>query len=166
MILLYISYFIFRIFEKDLRSRLIYTRTVDKLVEGDWIDDNIIISNIPDSVYSKVNRYFNVRKEGDNYILSFKDKNKYISSILIIILSLVPMILYIFNIYISTISFFIILIIYNISQNRLFSGNQGLSLEEINILKELSKYNNIELKVMEGAPFIPPIFLALLLSIL
>ncbi|BFI73050.1 hypothetical protein YN1_0370 [Nanoarchaeota archaeon] len=162
--LIYISYFIFKIFEKNIREELTFKRKVNELVEGDWIEDMIEINNIKEEDLEKVKKYFDIEKK-DKYIIKFK-KGSIVNQIILIIFSLIPIIFYFINIFYFYISLIAILIIFHLFQNKIFKGRTGLSKEEIEILKKLSEYNDITVEVSEGAPFVPPIFFALILSII
>ncbi|MGC9133470.1 MAG: hypothetical protein ACP5GJ_03675 [Nanopusillaceae archaeon] len=164
LIFLYISYFIFRIFEKELREKLTFRRKAEELVEGDWIEDNIELEKIEEEDMNLLLKYFDVERK-EKYILRFK-KEKIYNKILLIIISILPIIFYIISLKFFIFSIIIILLSFHIFQNKIFKGRKGLSKEEIEVLKKVSKYNKIEFNVYEGAPFVPPIFFALILLII
>jgi hypothetical protein len=166
LIFVYIPYFLFRYISKDLEEKLTFIRNVNELVEGDWIEDGIEVNNINKEDREILIKYFDIYENENKYILKFKSNNKLINSIIILFIVILPLIFYFLNDIFFYYSMPFIIIFYHIFQNKLFIGRFGLSKEEINILKKLREYNDIKVKVKEGAPFIPPIFLSLILLII
>ena len=166
LIFIYIPYFLFRYISKDLEEKLTFIRNVNELVEGDWIEDGIEVNNIKKEDREILIKYFDIYENENKYILKFKSNNKLINSIIILFIAIIPLIFYFLNGIFFYYSMPFIIIFYYIFQNKLFIGRFGLSKEEINILKKLGEYNDIKVKVKEGAPFIPPIFLSLILLII
>ncbi|NAZ26008.1 MAG: hypothetical protein GU343_00490 [Nanoarchaeota archaeon] len=166
LIFVYIPYFLFRYISKDLEEKLTFIRNVNELVEGDWIEDEIEVNNIKKEDREILIKYFDIYENENKYILKFKSNNKLINSIIILFIVILPLIFYFLNEIFFYYSMPFIIIFYHIFQNKLFIGRFGLSKEEINILKKLGEYNDIEVKVKEGAPFIPPIFLSLILLLI
>ena len=166
LILIYIPYFLFRYISKDLEEKLTFMRNVNELVEGDWIEDEIEINSIKKEDKEILAKYFDIYENENKYVLKFKNNNKLINSLIILIISVLPLIFYFLNEVFFYYSIPFIIIFYHIFQNKLFIGRFGLSKEEINILKKLGEYNDIKVKVKEGAPFIPPIFLSLIFLII
>ena len=162
LIFIYIPYFLFRYISKDLEEKLTFMRNVNELVEGDWIEDGIEINSIKKEDKEILVKYFDIYENENKYVLKFKNNNKLINSLIILIISVLPLIFYFLNEIFFYYSMPFIIIFYHIFQNKLFIGRFGLSKEEINILKKLGEYNDIKIKVKEGAPFIPPIFLSLI----
>ena len=166
LIFVYIPYFLFRYISKDLEEKLTFIRNVNELVEGDWIEDGIEVNNIKKEDREIVIKYFDIYENENKYILKFKSNNKLVNSIIILFIVILPLIFYFLNEIFFYYSMPFIIIFYHIFQNKLFIGRFGLSKEEINILKKLGEYNDIKVKVKEGAPFIPPIFLSLILLLI
>jgi hypothetical protein len=166
LIFIYIPYFLFRYISKDLEEKLTFIRNVNELVEGDWIEDGIKVNNIKNEDKEILIKYFDIYENENKYILKFKSNNKLINSIIILFIVILPLIFYFLNEIFFYYSMPFIIIFYHIFQNKLFIGRFGLSKEEINILKKLGEYNDIKVKVKEGAPFIPPIFLSLILLLI
>jgi hypothetical protein len=166
LIFVYIPYFLFRYISKDLEEKLTFIRNVNELVEGDWIEDGIEVNNIKNEDKEILIKYFDIYENENKYILKFKSNNKLINSIIILFIVILPLIFYFLNEIFFYYSMPFIIIFYHIFQNKLFIGRFGLSKEEINILKKLGEYNDIKVKVKEGAPFIPPIFLSLILLLI
>jgi hypothetical protein len=166
LILIYIPYFLFRYISKDLEEKLTFIRNVNDLVEGDWIEDGIEVNNIKEEDKEMLVKYFDIYEKGNKYILKFKNNNKLINSFIILLIIILPLIFYSLNEILFYYSMPFIIIFYHIFQNKLFIGRFGLSKEEIGILKKLGEYNNIKVKVKEGAPFVPSIFLSLILLLL
>jgi hypothetical protein len=166
LIFVYIPYFLFRYISKDLEEKLTFMRSVNELVEGDWIEDGIEVNNIKEEDKEILIKYFDIYENENKYILKFKSNNKLINSIIILFIVILPLIFYFLNEIFFYYSMPFIIIFYHIFQNKLFIGRFGLSKEEINILKKLGEYNDIKVKVKEGAPFIPPIFLSLILLLI
>jgi hypothetical protein len=166
LIFVYIPYFLFRYISKDLEEKLTFIRNVNELVEGDWIEDGIEVNNIKKEDREILIKYFDIYENENKYILKFKRNNKLINSIIILFIVILPLIFYFLNGIFFYYSMPFIIIFYHIFQNKLFIGRFGLSKEEINILKKLGEYNDIKVKVKEGAPFIPPIFLSLILLLI
>jgi len=166
LIFVYVPYFLFRYMSKDMEKKLIFIRNVNELVEGDWIEDGIEVNNIKKENREILIKYFDIYENENKYILKFKNNNKLISSIIILFIVILPLIFYFLNEIFFYYSMPFIIIFYHIFQNKLFIGRFGLSKEEINILKKLGEYNDIKVKVKEGAPFIPPIFLSLILLLI
>jgi len=166
LIFIYIPYFLFRYISKDLEEKLTFIRNVNELVEGDWIEDGIEVNNIKKEDKEILIKYFDIYENENKYILKFKSNNKLINSIIILFIVILPLIFYFLNEIFFFYSMPFIIIFYHIFQNKLFIGRFGLSKEEINILKKLGEYNDIKVKVKEGAPFIPPIFLSLILLLI
>jgi len=162
LILIYIPYFLFRYISKDLDEKLTFIRNVNELVEGDWIEDRIEINSIKEEDKEILSKYFDIYENGNKYILKFKKNNKLINSLVILIIAILPLIFYLLNEVLFYYSMPFIIIFYHIFQNKLFIGRFGLSKEEVSILRKLGEYNDIKVKVKEGAPFIPPIFLSLI----
>lgn len=166
LIFVYIPYFLFRYISKDLEEKLTFIRNVNELVEGDWIEDEIEVNNIKKEDREILIKYFDIYENENKYILKFKSNNKLINSIIILFIVILPLIFYFLDEIFFYYSIPFIIIFYHIFQNKLFIGRFGLSKEEINILKKLGEYNDIKVKVKEGAPFIPPIFLSLILLLI
>jgi len=166
LIFVYIPYFLFRYISKDMEEKLTFIRNVNELVEGDWIEDGIEVNNIKKEDKEILVKYFDIYENENKYILKFKRNNKLINSIIILFIIIIPLIFYFLNEIFFYYSVILIIIFYHIFQNKLFIGRFGLSKEEINILKKLGEYNDIKVKVKEGAPFIPPIFLSLILLLI
>ena len=166
LIFVYIPYFLFRYISKDLEEKLTFIRNVNELVEGDWIEDEIEVNNIKKEDREILIKYFDIYENENRYILKFKSNNKLINSIIILFIVILPLIFYFLDEIFFYYSIPFIIIFYHIFQNKLFIGRFGLSKEEINILKKLGEYNDIKVKVKEGAPFIPPIFLSLILLLI
>jgi len=166
LIFIYISYFLFRYVSKDLQEKLTFIRNVNELVEGDWIEDEIEVNNIKEEDKEILSKYFDIYEKENKYILKFKNNNKLINSFIILFIIILPLIFYFLNKIFFYYSMPFIIIFYHILQNKLFIGRFGLSKEEINILKKLGEYNDIKVKVKEGAPFVPPIFLSLILLLI
>jgi len=166
LIFVYMPYFLFRYISKDLEEKLTFIRNVNELVEGDWIEDGIEVNNIKKEDREILIKYFDIYENENKYILKFKSNNKLINSIIILFIVILPLIFYFLNEIFFYYSMPFIIIFYHIFQNKLFIGRFGLSKEEINILKKLGEYNDIKVKVKEGAPFIPPIFLSLILLLI
>ena len=166
LIFVYIPYFLFRYISKDLEEKLTFIRNVNELVEGDWIEDGIEVNNIKKEDREILIKYFDIYENENRYILKFKSNNKLINSIIILFIVILPLIFYFLDEIFFYYSIPFIIIFYHIFQNKLFIGRFGLSKEEINILKKLGEYNDIKVKVKEGAPFIPPIFLSLILLLI
>jgi len=166
LIFVYIPYFLFRYISKDLEEKLTFIRNVNELVEGDWIEDGIEVNNIKKEDREILIKYFDIYENENKYILKFKSNNKLINSIIILFIVILPLIFYFLDEIFFYYSMSFIIIFYHIFQNKLFIGRFGLSKEEINILKKLGEYNDIKVKVKEGAPFIPPIFLSLILLLI
>ena len=166
LIFVYIPYFLFRYISKDLEEKLTFIRSVNELVEGDWIEDGIEVNNIKREDKEILVKYFDIYENENKYILKFKSNNKLINSVIILFIVILPLIFYFLNEIFFYYSVILIIIFYHILQNKLFIGRFGLSKEEINILKKLGEYNDIKVKVKEGAPFIPPIFLSLILLLI
>ena len=166
LIFVYIPYLLFRYISKDLEEKLTFIRNVNELVEGDWIEDEIEVNNIKKEDREILIKYFDIYENENKYILKFKSNNKLINSIIILFIVILPLIFYFLNEIFFYYSIPFIIIFYHIFQNKLFIGRFGLSKEEINILKKLGEYNDIKVKVKEGAPFIPPIFLSLILLLI
>ncbi len=166
LIFIYIPYFLFRYISSDLEKRLTFIRNVNELVEGDWIEDEIELNSIKKEDRKILTKYFDIYEKNNKYILKFKNNIKLINSFIILIIATLPLIFYLLNEVFFYYSILFIIIFYHIFQNKLFFGRFGLSKEEINILKKLGEYNDIKVKVKEGAPFIPPIFLSLMLLLI
>jgi hypothetical protein len=166
LIFVYTPYILFRYISKDLEEKLTFIRNVNELVEGDWIEDGIEVNNIKKEDKEILIKYFDIYENENKYILKFKSNNKLINSIIILFTVILPLIFYFLNEIFFYYSMLFIIIFYHIFQNKLFIGRFGLSKEEINILKKLGEYNDIKVKVKEGAPFIPPIFLSLILLLI
>jgi len=166
LIFIYIPYFLFRYISSDLEKRLTFIRNVNELVEGDWIEDEIELNSIKEEDRKILTKYFDIYEKNNKYILKFKNNIKLVNSSIILIIAALPLIFYLLNEIFFYYSILFIIIFYHIFQNKLFFGRFGLSKEEINILKKLGEYNDIKVKVKEGAPFIPPIFLSLMLLLI
>jgi len=162
LIFIYIPYFLFRYISKDLEKKLTFIRNVNELVEGDWIEEGIEVNNIKEEDKEILIKYFDIHKNENKYILKFKNNIKLMNSFFILLFAILPLIFYFLNRIFFYYSIPFIIIFYHIFQNKLFIGRFGLSKEEINILKKLGEYNDIKVKVKEGAPFVPPIFLSLI----
>jgi len=166
LIFIYTSYFLFRYISSDLEKRLTFIRNVNELVEGDWIEDEIELNSIKEEDRKILTKYFDIYEKNNKYILKFKNNTKLVNSFIILIIATLPLIFYLLNEVFFYYFIPFIIIFYHIFQNKLFIGRFGLSKEEINILKKLEEYNDIKVKVKEGAPFIPPIFLSLMLLLI
>ena len=166
-ILLITSIVVLKSFEKEINKSLKFKRNVDELVEGDWIENDIVINKekIPKEILNKLNKYFDVLEEDNKLILRLKIESNKIRKILITILVLSPLI-FIKNpelFFLSTITIIIFLTIFH---EIFFRGDTGISAEQIKILREIDKYQKLEFEIQEGFPFVPAIFIAFLLSII
>ena len=159
-------YLLFRYISSDLEKRLTFIRNVNELVEGDWIEDGIELNSIKEEDRKILTKYFDIYEKNNKYILKFKNNIKLVNSFIILIIATLPLIFYLLNEVFFYYFIPFIIIFYHIFQNKLFFGKFGLSKEEINILRKLGEYNDIKVKVKEGAPFIPPIFLSLMLLLI
>jgi len=166
LIFIYVPYFLFRYISSDLEKSLTFIRNVNELVEGDWIEDEIELNSIKEEDRKILTKYFDIYEKNNKYILKFKNNIKLVNSFIILIIATLPLIFYLLNEVFFYYSIPFIIIFYHIFQNKLFIGRFGLSKEEINILKKLEEYNDIKVKVKEGAPFIPSIFLSLMILLI
>lgn len=163
-IFLLISIIILKFFESRLKKELTFERTVDELVEGDWIENDIKIKEIPEFLLDDINKNFILEKENEYYIIKIKGNNNKILKFIIFVLFLIPLFFY-KNINLFIISVILLILFVTIFHDTLFKNDLGLSKKQIELLKKIID-KQYKFTIIEGAPFVPAMTFAYILSII
>lgn len=160
-----ISLLFFKPIENKMKEKLKFERKVSELIEGDWIEGEIYLSNIDENTLRELEKEFKLKKVDDKYIINFNykffDKEKIILLLIISAFISLSLILY----YYFVILYIFIIIILTIFHDKIFRGDLGLSKKQIELLRKIDE-NNIKVRVIEGSPFIPAILIGYILSFL
>ncbi len=152
---------IFKLFEEEIKESLTFKRKVEELVEGDWVEGEVEVKDI--SLLEQIKKNFYIIKKEGKYVIKL-DHVDWKKRILILLLALLPLI-FSQNTFRFIVAIIALIIGLTTMHNYFFRGELGLSKEQIRILKKICRDDDVFI-VREGAPFIPAIFLAYVISIL
>lgn len=161
--LLLISTIILKLYEEKIKKELTFERSVDELVEGDWVENEIKVKNIPEELLEEISKNFVLEKKGDLYIIKLKNYNNKRKFITLSIV-LVPLIFY-NSIQLFLLSTIFIILLLTFIHDKIFKDDLGLSKKQIELLKKIVD-KDTKFVVKEGAPFVPAITLAYIFSII
>jgi len=160
LFLLLIPLIIFRLYEKEIRENLTFRRKADELVEGDWIEGELEIKNL-DFLDELKQNFLVINKDGKYFIRFNRDDIK--RKVLILLISVLPLV-FLNNKFLFVISILVSILILTMMHDYIFNSDLGLSKKQIEVLKKA--FRDEEFIVIEGAPFVPAIFLSYLISII
>jgi len=160
-ILLLIPAIVLKIYEPEIKKNLTFKRKVSDLVEGDWLEGEIEVKRM--EFLDEIMKNFHVIRKDNKYIIKFNEFN-WRRRIIIMLTGFVPF-LFINNQIYFIVSILLIVLLLTALHKYIFRGELGLSKEQIDLLKRTFD-DSITFEVIEGAPFIPAIFLSYIFALL
>ncbi|MEM4757833.1 MAG: hypothetical protein QW184_01630 [Nanopusillaceae archaeon] len=160
---LLISTIILKTYEEKIKKELTFERSIDELVEGDWVENEIKIRNIPEELLEEINKNFVLEKKENLYTIKLKNYNNK-RKFMILLLIIIPFVFY-NNIRLFLVSVISIILLLTLIHDKIFKDDLGLSKKQIELLKKIVD-KDTKFIVKEGAPFVPAITFAYIFSII
>ncbi|MEM1687882.1 MAG: hypothetical protein QXM04_00610 [Nanopusillaceae archaeon] len=162
-LLFLVSATILKIYENRLKKELTFERTIDELVEGDWIENELFINEIPENLSKDFEENFFLEKKEKGYIIKLKNPKKEFR-FLVFLIFLAPLV-FLNVVEMFMISTMFVIFFLTIIHDKIFKDDLGLSRKQIELLKKVFD-KNTKFIVKEGAPFVPAITLAYIFSMI